>query len=443
MRFSNAAVANALVVPSRLHLRLITIFLAVGSLYLIVTSFDPFSLQRVEHVDNNTKQTQLQSQQQQQRCKPNAIVYMAQKQHTSYTTRDSYSLLLNSLDLLYKNYLMINNHYQNATVMIFHTGDFNSTDLHEMESRYDPKYHGVMTLVNILGTSYWQLPEWLSGDDPSTWWHPQFSMGYRHMIRWYAIQIWNYFRDQQRQLSTSPSCHNYRFVMRMDEESLLHSPINYDLFHYMSHHEYQYAYRLCSYEMVAIKPIFINYTAMMRENGNHPLWKGKRHFNQASCGFYNNWFIGEIDFFLQDNVQHFLNWIDRQSFIYRRRTNDLVIQTATILAFANETRIHRFLDWTYEHFTLDETTKCPVWGALQGGYDDRTAHQQINVFVAEYVTARNCSVNDGKYGIQIINISVKDMSPTYNHIPADMQNTMIPMVKAGKMDRCHEGLNSG
>ena len=209
MRFSIAAAIHALVLPSGHFLLLVTFFLAVGSVCLFNASFDQFSIiQRVEkhNVHDTFKQTQMQTQvtmkvmeqsqfqkqtqqqqqqQQQQRCKTNAIVYMAQKQHTSYT-RDSYSLLLNSLDLLYKNYLMIDNHYQNATVMIFHTGDFNSTDLQEIESRYDPKYHGVMTLVNLLGTSYWQLPEWLSGDDPSTWWHPQFSMGYRHMIRWYA-----------------------------------------------------------------------------------------------------------------------------------------------------------------------------------------------------------------------------------------------------------------
>ena len=51
---------------------------------------------------------------------------------------------------------------------------FDSNVLQKLEANVDPKYRGLMKLVNLLGTSYWQVPDWLTHDDPTTWQHPQF-----------------------------------------------------------------------------------------------------------------------------------------------------------------------------------------------------------------------------------------------------------------------------
>jgi hypothetical protein len=44
--------------------------------------------------------------------------------------------------------------------------------------------------------------------------------------------------------------------------------------------------------------------------------------------------------------------VDRLGIMYRDRINDLLIQAAAVYAFAHPHQIHRFLDFTYEHFTL-------------------------------------------------------------------------------------------
>lgn len=100
--------------------------------------------------------------------RPNAIVYLAQKKHSSYD-RDSYGLLLKSLDLLYENYLLIDNHYQQAHIYIFHTGDFDLADLQTLESRFPEYTHGTIQLVNLAGTEFWHLPEHLREDDQTSW----------------------------------------------------------------------------------------------------------------------------------------------------------------------------------------------------------------------------------------------------------------------------------
>ena len=91
---------------------------------------------------------------------------------------------------------------------------------------------------------------------------------------------------------------------------------------------------------------------------------------------------------------------------------------------------------------MDKSTHCPSWGALQGGYDDKDALKTIDSFVNEVVIARNCTVRDQGHGTRILDISVKDLSQTYNHIPADRQDIMIHMIKAGKVDRRNEGQRS-
>lgn len=112
--------------------------------------------------------------------KPNAIIYMAQKSHKVYL-RNSLALLERSLDLLFQNYLLLNDQYLNATVFIFHTGDFDKSDLQGWEERYPAKTKGTIQLVDLLNTPYWQVPDWMDEDDLPNWRNPEFNIGYRHM----------------------------------------------------------------------------------------------------------------------------------------------------------------------------------------------------------------------------------------------------------------------
>lgn len=115
--------------------------------------------------------------------KTNAIIYLAQKSHKVYL-RDSMALLFKSLNLLFQNYLLINDHYLNATVFIFHTGDFTEADLDEWERLrlYPSKCRGTLQLINLLGSPYWKTPSHLNETDLiRRWSNPKFNLGYRHM----------------------------------------------------------------------------------------------------------------------------------------------------------------------------------------------------------------------------------------------------------------------
>lgn len=90
-----------------------------------------------------------------QRCRPNAITYLV---HSTYF-RNSTALLLKSLDLLFDNYLVIDNHHDKAGLLIFpfHTGDYSMEDYDYLDSRYNGVIH--FKLIDLSNSEFWILPD--------------------------------------------------------------------------------------------------------------------------------------------------------------------------------------------------------------------------------------------------------------------------------------------
>jgi hypothetical protein len=224
-------------------------------------------------------------------CRNNAIVILAQKRHATYD-RDSYDLLVKSLKLLSKNYLALNNHSENVDVFLFHSGDFDDRDIDVLEPMLGGSRKGMLKLVNLDGSVYWTLPPWHAKDNQSHWTTSDiFPLGYRHMCRWFGIKIWNFFEELNSQLGCK-----YRHILRIDEDSFILSKIEYDIFDYMKANEFVYGYRMCAYEMEYnryIAPWFNNWKRKT------PL---KREITRDLCGFYNNFFVADLQFFLSPEV---------------------------------------------------------------------------------------------------------------------------------------------
>ena len=359
----------------------------------------------------------------------NAIVILAQKKHATYD-RDSYGLLIKSLRLLAKNYLSLHDHAENVDIFLFHTGDFDYRDIEALENLLEFRT-GILKLVNLDGTAFWTLPPWHKKDNQSHWAVSDiFPIGYRHMCRWFGVNIWYFFEQMNSQLSTS-----YRFLLRIDEDSFILSPIDYDIFNYMKGNEFVYGYRMCAYEM--------DYNRFVAPWFNK--WKRKtpmkREITRDLCGLYNNFFVADLDFFVSDPVRKYLKEIDRQGFIYRKRYGDLMIHSTAVYAFADPGNIHRFLDFTYQHVTTDHILNpgqgCVVWGGIQAGYKDKGAEQTLKSYVKEYVLDKNCTAN-------ITFIMQEDLSPTYQHLPDDWKSRVrLKTIAAGKVELPLQGLLSG
>jgi hypothetical protein len=156
------------------------------------------------------------------------------------------------------------------------------------------------------------------------------------------------------------------------------------------------------------------------------------------CGVYNNFFIAKLALFQSDPVQQFLHFVDRKGLIYRKRLGDLMIHSMAIYAFSPQEKIHRFLDFTYEHGTVDPDTGCVVWGGIQAGFDDPNSDQILDDFYQKKVfQIRNCTNKD-------YIMSEESLSPTYSHLPQNLKgNLVVRSIMAGKVELPDKGSLSG
>lgn len=361
-------------------------------------------------------------------CKRNSIIYLAQKEHSTYG-RDSYAILKESLRLMYKNYLSLADHKDNTDLFIFHTGDFDGKDLLDIEAQFGPEYYGITRLVDLSGSTYWQRPLWHLNDNPNKNWYayPLFSEGYRHMMRWYAIGLWDFFDSYNQATGCS-----YRYLFRLDEDSYIHSPIRYDIFDFMNNNNYAYGYRMCAYEMKVTQRI---QKVFRRAKGAS--WTPVRDVDLQMCGFYNNFFVADIQHFRSPPVQDFLRIVDRQGLIYRRRLGDLMIHSLSVYFFAAPERVHRFLDFTYQHSTENQTSGCVVWGGIEAGYEDPDAQKTLDEYYQSKIVQLNCP-NNATF------LSEDDLSPTYAHFPSHLKGRLfLHSIMAGNVEKPGTGILSG
>ena len=373
----------------------------------------------------------------------NAFVLLGQKKHSTYG-RDSLKLLLKTMDLLRDNYLAIGNHSDNVDVFLFHTGDFGDTDIMILEQRLnlnlkddDNNKPGILRLVDLTNTSYWLLPELFQHDNQALWKGSEiYPLGYRHMCRFFGMQLWYFFRD----LNQNGGCH-YRYIARLDEDSFIHSPIEYDMFDFMSMNQYIYGYRMCAYELEDMKFSKLWYRKWRKSMQG----RMQRNITKELCGFYTNFFVADLQFFLSPDVTDFLWDIDRRGFYYRKRFGDLLVHSLAVYAFAEQFKIHRFLDFTYEHATIDyfkdAEKQCISWGGIQAGYNDPDGDKLVEQFYEKHVIKKDCPTAN------MTDIPEEDLSPTYAHIPdsARQRNKRIILktVHAGLVELPNRGLLSG
>lgn len=162
-----------------------------------------------------------------------------------------------------------------------------------------------------------------------------------------------------------------------------------------------------------------------------------RDIELEMCGFYNNFFVANLEHFQKKAIQKFLNFVDRQGFIYRRRLGDLMIHSMAVYSFTPPEQIHRFLDFTYEHGTVDHASGCVVWGGIQAGYEDPNVEDTLNSYwVKKVASVGSCHNRDYL-------LSKENLSPTYSHLPPEKAGIKLRTIMHGKIEVPDKGLLSG
>ena len=272
------------------------------------------------------------------------IVYLAQARHSSYG-RDSLKLLRGSISSLVENYLAAHK----DDVMFLHFGE---VPLSEQRTLVALCGEGVYARFLTVPANYSTVP---AGTPEKQMHSRKFSIGYRHMIRLYTIGLWHIVARE-----------GYEYVMRMDEDSFILSPISYNIFDRMRTEGIDYAYRLASWEQVSGRNYpfhrFLQRYLQSRKEWLSPTWlldscvDRTSNYTYENCGhlygFYNNFFVTRVAFWLQPRVQDWLQYADASHKIYVARWNDILWQSAAVQMFMPLPRVRMLRDFAYEHATF-------------------------------------------------------------------------------------------
>lgn len=301
------------------------------------------------------------------------IVYLTQSgRHSSYG-RDSSALLRESVRLLFANY----NAAQLDDLWFLHQGDVRLEEQQSVLRMCHPANAKYVT----LDRRHFELPRSakemempaqvrkMKRAKQQAWRRQQrrwvlplkYTEGYRHMIRFFTLGLWDLV-----------AAAGYEYVMRMDEDSFLRSPIRYNLFDFVASRGFEYAYRLSSWEADPNPTVFGTFHALVRDHiERHGLteqversgWllepcvppRTVANFTLRRCGPilgpYNNFFVTRVGFWRRPDVQAFLRTINESQTIYFERLNDILWHGAAYQLFLRRSQVHMFNDFAYEHMT--------------------------------------------------------------------------------------------
>jgi hypothetical protein len=142
---------------------------------------------------------------------------------------------------------------------------------------------------------------------------------------------------------------------------------------------------------------------------------------------------------------------DGTGYIYHKRVNDLIIHTSAVYAFLPPSEIHRFLDFTYQHFAnYKACSKCPLmWCAIAGGYADESTRSRRSCDTI--MRLRDCrqAVSSTRRKETLLpardeyNTCAGLIANLYHHHLTDNTSITLPEVAAGHCDLQNVGVRSG
>ena len=170
----------------------------------------------------------------------------------------------------------------------------------------------------------------------------RFSVGYRHMCRFFSGTIFNH-----------PALAAYEWYWRLDTDSFLRGRIRYDVFKFMEAKDLWYGYIVMLKEdPEVVKGLWSATNEYIRGENIQVKGMGRitdhiGEWNQLY--YYNNFEISKLSFGRSPEYQKFFFYLDQLRGIYMHRWGDAPIRTFAVSMFVPDDKIHQFSDISYSH----------------------------------------------------------------------------------------------
>ena len=189
-----------------------------------------------------------------------------------------------------------------------------------------------------------ELPEGIS-EDPSKYTIPlsEAWMGYRHMCRFHSGGI---YRDSR--------LLKYDYYWRLDSDSYLYSPIEYDPFEYMKTNDKEYAYMSTEDgEVPSVVQGLWEETEKFMKTHNIPMSKDLQDSivdGKWSCRlFYTNFEIAKFSFFRGEKYMAYFDQLDETGNLFYKRWGDAPIHWVGVKMLLDPAKVWAVKEITYQH----------------------------------------------------------------------------------------------
>ena len=151
----------------------------------------------------------------------------------------------------------------------------------------------------------------------------------------------------------------YQWIIRVDDDSRFPDPVPYNLVKAMQQEGASYGFRVQMAEDPPVVHSLAEATkfwltmerrepAWLYEHCNPSSIEGLSSLGWSRKMFYNNFFVGNISFWLAPEVQGYLRFLEQIRGAHRFRWGDAPVQTLTAGIFLPKQQIMEF-DFAYEH----------------------------------------------------------------------------------------------
>ena len=253
---------------------------------------------------------------------------------------DDIEMLNKSLSLLENNLLKYTSNYD---VIIFH-----ENDLGELKNKINSNIN-ITYIEIVLGPPNYEddiknkIPEFYPhpthGNGPIAWGHPGFTIGYRNMCRFFSGEF-----------HTMEILKKYKYYLRLDTDSYILTPLNYDIFNYANNVDLIYGY--CEPSVQIDNPKVVEelkeFTKNYIETNNIQTYYDINSIPEGKM-FYTNFELGKVEWFITSEYLKYYKEIDSSGNIYIKRWGDAPIKYLGVTLFCDPNRVIPIRGFTYQH----------------------------------------------------------------------------------------------
>ncbi|KAI5165810.1 alpha 1,2-mannosyltransferase [Nematocida sp. AWRm79] len=214
------------------------------------------------------------------------------------------------------------------------------------------------------------------------------SESYRHMCRYFSGFFFNH-----------PLTAKYQYYWRVEPDTALHCPIEYDVFEYMRTNKKKYGFTITLYEYPqtvtslwkTVQQFISSYNTFYRPGDYwtiiepinlHRFITDEMYTRYNMCHFWSNFEIADFSFFRSKKYKMFFNYLDRSGGFFYERWGDAPVHSIAASIFLNSKEVHYFEDIGYTHPPF---THCPH-PSLQKSACDCNASTSVSITMPQCIS---------------------------------------------------------